>query len=101
MLIDTIADGDMLAHELRGAGFELSICYASTEADYLAALALPLDLILADDALPAFDAMRALQMLRTSEQDIPLIVVTESVGEQAAIECVSLGAADFVFKHRP
>ncbi len=91
----------MFAHELRRAGFELAVHHASSEAAYLAELELPLDLILADNALPAFGAMRALQILRASKRDIPLIVVTESAGEAVAIECVSLGAADFLFKDRP
>jgi PAS domain S-box-containing protein len=101
MLIDTVADADMLAHELLRTGFELAVRHATSEAAYLAALESPLDLILVDTALPAFDALRALQILRASERDIPLIVVTESDGEAAAIECVRLGAADFLFKNQP
>jgi PAS domain S-box-containing protein len=101
MLVDTKADSDMLARELRRTGFELAVRRATTEAAYLAELESPLDLILVDNALLEFDVMRALQILRTSELDIPLIVVTESAGEAAAIECVSLGAADFLFKDRP
>ena len=101
VLTDTLADADMLARELGHAGFELLLHRVTTEAAYLAELESPLDLILADNALPEFDAMRALQILRTRELDIPLIVVTEAAGEEAAIECVSLGAADFVYKERP
>jgi PAS domain S-box-containing protein len=101
MLVDTVAESDALARELRRAGFELAVRRATTEAAYLAELESPLDLILADNALSEFDAMRALQILRASELDIPLIVVTESAGEATAIECVSLGAADFLFKDRP
>ncbi|MDQ2998014.1 MAG: response regulator [Chloroflexota bacterium] len=101
MLVDTVAEADMLARELGRTGFALAVRRATSEAAYQIALDSPLDLILADTALPAFDAMRALQILRTSELDIPLIVVTESAGEPAAIECVSLGAADYLFKDQP
>ncbi|MEP7189177.1 MAG: response regulator, partial [Roseiflexaceae bacterium] len=101
MLIDTVAEADMLAHELRRTGFALAVRCATSEAAYQIALESPLDLILVDTALPAFDAMRALQILRASELDIPLIVVTESAGEASAIECVSLGATDFLFKNQP
>src|SRR5215217_4842595 len=101
MLIDTVDEADMLAHELRRSGFELAVRRATSEAAYQIELESPLDLILADTALPAFDALRALQILRASERDIPLIVVTESAGEAAAIECVSLGATDFLFKNQP
>jgi CheY-like chemotaxis protein len=101
MLIAIEADADLLAQELRRAGFELAVRHANTEAAYLTELESPLDLILADTALPAFDALRAVQLLRATTQDIPLIVVTESAGAPAALTCVSLGAADFVFKDRP
>src|SRR5215213_2078593 len=101
MLVDTVAEADMLARELRRSGFELAVRRAISEAAYLAELESPIDLILADNALPELAPMRALQILRTSELDIPLIVVTESAGEAAAIECVRLGAADYLFKDQP
>src|SRR5215212_4087214 len=85
MLIDTVAEADMLARELRRAGFEPSVRRAVTEAAYRLELASPPDLILADSALAEFDAMRALQILRTGEQDIPLIVLAEAATEAAAI----------------
>src|SRR5688572_9315580 len=62
MLVDTVPESDMLAHELRRTGFELAVRRATTEAAYLAELESPLDLILADNALLEFDSMRALQI---------------------------------------
>jgi PAS domain S-box-containing protein len=100
VLSDTAAECDMLARQLVSAGFEVALRRASTEAAYLAELASPPDLILADNALRAFDAMHALQILGMHGLDIPLIVVAEAAGEEAAIECVCHGAADFVFKDR-
>ena len=101
MLVDTVTESDMLVRELRCTGFELAVRRATSEAAYLAELDSPLDLILADTALPGLDAVRALQILRASALDIPLIIVTDLASEAAAITCVSLGAADFVFKDRP
>jgi PAS domain S-box-containing protein len=98
MLLDCSAEAEGLAQELRHAGFELEYRRATTEAAYLAELGAPLDLILADQALPDLDAIRALQILRVRELDIPLIAVADSAGEEVAIECLSLGAADVVFK---
>src|SRR5690349_6615151 len=101
MLVDIVAEADLLVHELGRTGFELAVRRATSEAAYLAELESPLDLILADNALPELAPMRALQILRTSELDIPLIVVTESAVKATAIECVSLGAADYLFKDQP
>jgi PAS domain S-box-containing protein len=56
------------------------------------------DLILADYALAHFDALAALQILKSSLLDIPFIVVARTVGEARAIEMMKAGANDFVLK---
>ncbi|HEU5097573.1 MAG TPA: PAS domain S-box protein [Roseiflexaceae bacterium] len=101
MLLDCSAEAEALARELRSAGFELDCRCAATEAACLAELDAPVDLMLADLALPAIDPPRALQILIERQLDIPLIVIAEPSAEDAAIECVGLGAADYVFKDRP
>lgn len=89
-----------MLHELRRAGFDPDWQRVETEADYLAHLAPRLDLILADYTLPQFDAMRALLILRERNLDIPFIVVTGSIGEEAAVNCIRQGAADYLIKDR-
>ncbi len=100
ILEDRPDDAELLAHELRRAGFDADWRRAENEPEYLAHLEAPLDLILADYSLPEFDAIRALQLLRMREVDIPLIVVTGSISEDAAVECIKLGAADYLLKDR-
>jgi PAS domain S-box-containing protein len=100
IVADQAPDAELLMNALRSAGFDPTWQRAASEAAYLAHLAAPLDLILAEYALPAFDAMRALQLLRVHQLDIPLIVVTESISEQDAVECIKLGAADYLLKDR-
>jgi PAS domain S-box-containing protein len=56
------------------------------------------DVILADDALPTFNAQAALAVLKRSGLDIPFIVVARNVGEARAIEMMKAGANDFVLK---
>jgi PAS domain S-box-containing protein len=56
------------------------------------------DVILADYALPNFDALAALKILQTTSLDIPFIVVARTVGETRAIEMMKAGASDFVLK---
>jgi len=58
------------------------------------------DIILADYNLGAWTALDALQILRQSGKDIPLVVVTGALGDEAAVECVRQGAADYVLKDR-
>jgi hypothetical protein len=68
MLIASEADADMLAQELRRAGFELAVRHAHTEAAYLTELEAPLDLILADNALPGGRCHRVPQQTRELTQ---------------------------------
>ena len=46
------------------------------------------DVILADFNLHSWTAMDALETLKLSGKDIPLIVVTGSLGDEAAVDCI-------------
>jgi PAS domain S-box-containing protein len=56
------------------------------------------DIILCDYTLPEFDAPSAIAVLKESNMDIPLIVVTGTIGEETAAECMRLGAQDYIMK---
>jgi signal transduction histidine kinase/CheY-like chemotaxis protein len=58
------------------------------------------DAVLADYRLPQFTAYQVLQVLQQSAQEIPLILVTGSLGEEAAVECIKAGMTDYVLKER-
>ncbi|HLF24778.1 MAG TPA: PAS domain S-box protein [Anaerolineae bacterium] len=97
---DRPADAELMIHELRRAGFDPDWRRAQSEPEYLAQLEQTPDLILADHTLPQFDSLRALQLLHERRLDIPLIVVTGSISEEAAVECIKQGAADYLLKDR-
>jgi diguanylate cyclase (GGDEF)-like protein/PAS domain S-box-containing protein/putative nucleotidyltransferase with HDIG domain len=58
------------------------------------------DVILADFDLRNWSALDALDVLKHSNKDVPFIVVTGVLGDEAAAECIKQGAADFVLKDR-
>jgi len=58
------------------------------------------DIILADYNLGGWTAIDGLEILRQSGKDIPLVVVTGALGDDAAVECVRQGAADYILKDR-
>lgn len=58
------------------------------------------DLILADNALPQFDAAEALQILNSKKLHIPFILVTGTVSEEFAADIIKKGADDFILKDR-
>ena len=73
---------------------------AASEEEYLAALDATIDVILADYMLPKFSALDALDRLHDRGLEIPLIVVTGALGDEAAVECIKRGAADHLIKDR-
>lgn len=97
---DQPADAELMVHELRRAGLEPDWHRVETEADYVARLHGGLDVILSDYSLPQFDGLRALRLLQGQGLDIPFIVVTGSLNEEAAVECMKQGAADYLLKDR-
>src|SRR5213594_4620660 len=57
-----------------------------------------LDLVLSDYSLPSFDGLSALQMVREVAPSLPFILVSGTIGEEAAIESLKGGATDYVLK---
>src|SRR5262245_63723941 len=98
ILEDHASDAEIMLHELRRAGFEPHWQRVETESDYLTYLHEGLDVIFADYALPQFDALRALCLLTERDLDIPFIIVSGTIREEAAIECMRQGAADYLLK---
>ncbi len=100
VLEDSAKDAELLLRELRRAGLDPTCRRAATETEYLRELGRPTDLILSDYSLRHFNAPRALQLLNERGLAIPFIIVSNSIGEEAAVECMKSGAADHLQKHR-
>ncbi|MGA3172376.1 MAG: PAS domain S-box protein, partial [Chthoniobacteraceae bacterium] len=90
----------MLLRELRRAGFDFQSKRVETEPDFVAALHPGLDVILSDFALPTFSAPAALEALQKSGLDIPVIIVSGTIGEDAAVAALKQGAIDYLLKDR-
>ena len=90
----------LLAHELRRAGFDASFQRAESEAEFVALLDPALDVILADYSLPQWSGFDALRLVRTRGLDVPVIVVSGTMGEEQAVAAMREGAADYLLKDR-
>ncbi len=95
---DDEADAELVAHELRRAGFDLDWRRVQTAEELVAGLESEPDVVLVDNSLPGFDATGALEVLRQAGSEVPLIVVSGTLGDEAAVELVRRGAADYVLK---
>jgi len=58
------------------------------------------DLVLCDYRLPGWSGADVLAAVRDSGRELPVVLVTGTLGEETAVEMIKLGAADFVLKQR-
>ena len=56
------------------------------------------DLVISDHGMPRFNAPAALSMLRERSLDAPFIIVSGTMGEEAAVEAMRAGAQDYILK---
>jgi len=98
ILEDSSDDVDLILTELRQAGFEVNPTVARTKADFYNALAdRKFDVVLGD-RLPGWSGEEALAALRNSGNEVPFVMVTGALDEEAAVECIKQGANDYVLK---
>jgi len=98
-LEDDPADAELVQALLEDDGIECTINCVKTRADYEAALDRgDFDLILSDYSLPKFDGMSALALARQRHPEKPIIFVSGTIGEEAAVEALKQGALDYVLK---
>ena len=96
---DSADDAALVLRELERGGFEPTAQRVETEQGMAAALQLKeWDAVLSDHALPAFSAPAALAVLKDSGRDVPFIVVSGAIGEEAAVALMRAGAHDYVMK---
>jgi signal transduction histidine kinase len=99
ILEDMTSDAELVERELRKAEFVFDSRRVETREAFIQEIKefLP-DLILSDYSLPLFDGMAALKIVQEISPLTPLIVVTGSLNEETAVDCIKAGAADYVIK---
>ncbi|MBX9902730.1 MAG: EAL domain-containing protein [Burkholderiales bacterium] len=97
---DSPSDAELLCINLREQGYDLDARIVSTEHDFSAALDNNPEIIFADYRLPAFNGLRALQILRGRGLDTPFILVSGTIGDELAVAVMQAGADDFVPKDK-
>src|SRR5258705_4294215 len=56
------------------------------------------DLVISDHSMPGFSATAGLALLRERGIDLPFIIVSGTIHEEAAVDAMAAGAGDYVFK---
>jgi PAS domain S-box-containing protein len=98
---DNDDDADLVMREV-GRGFEVRSCKRVQTDDELrnALRAGPWDVVISDYGLPGFDGFAALRTVQASGLDLPFLIVSGTIGEEAAVEALKAGAHDFLAKGR-
>lgn len=101
MVEDSADDEQLLIRELKKGGYNpvYERVYSAT-AMKKALKEKQWDLILCDYMMPGFNAPSAIYILKETNIDIPLIVVTGTIGEETVIECMCFGAKDYIIKNK-
>lgn len=101
MIEDSEDDALLIRRLLERAGHELSIQRVDTVEAFRSALADDhWDAILSDHSMPNFSASQALALLTATGRDIPFLIVSGHIGEEAAVAAMKGGAHDYVPKDR-
>ncbi|MFN8561465.1 MAG: GAF domain-containing protein [Anaerolineae bacterium] len=92
-------DTELVVYELRKAGYEVTYERVDTPDALITALeSKSWDIILSDHSMPGFSGTSALKFVRERAGDIPFIVVSGSISEDAAVSMMKAGAHDYFYK---
>jgi PAS domain S-box-containing protein len=101
---DSENDAMLLLRELRRGGYQPHSQRVCTPEDMQEALRAadarnePFQVVISDYYMPRFRAPDALRLLRELRYDLPFIVVSGKIGEDAAVEIMKAGANDYLTK---
>ncbi|MBU4349793.1 PAS domain S-box protein [bacterium] len=100
ILEDNPADAELAIRELKKEGFVVEWSLVETEEAFREALNQKPEIILADYNLPSFDGLSALKIKQEIVPEIPLVILSGTIGEESAVECIKSGATDYVLKDK-
>ena len=99
ILEDVATDAELIERELHKADIGFTSKQVDTKEDFLRALTeFEPDIVLSDYNLPQFSGLEALRLLKEQNPLLPFILVTGSMTEEKAVECMKEGVDDYILK---
>ncbi len=96
---DSEDDAMLLLRELNKGNYQIEWQRVDNAVDLQLALSSnDWDIVITDHNMPGFDSTAAIQLTRKNGFDIPIIIVSGTIGEDIAIESMKSGAHDYVLK---
>ena len=96
---DLPTDAELCERKIRQVRSSCEFRRVETREEYLAALeSFKPDIIVSDFKLPHFDGLTALKLAQEHTPATPFLIITGSMNEDTAVECMKAGAWDYVIK---
>ncbi len=105
ILEDSPDDVELIERELKRGGIIFHSSIVDEKHDFIRALhEMKPDVILSDHSLPQFNSIEALKLYQQYHKEtniiVPFILITGSVSEEFAVQCIKAGADDYILKDR-
>ena len=98
---DSADDTELSLRALRRGGFAVEYDVVQCEEDFRRCLqASSYDVVLSDNSLPRWSGSGVLETARATGLAVPVVLVTGSIGEEAAVDMIRRGAFDYILKDR-
>lgn len=101
ILEDKLADVQMIVRTLKSAKVEFNHVCADNKENFISALdEFNPEIILADYSLPNYNGLAAFSEIRQIGYTCPFILVTGSMPDEIAVDCLKAGIDDYIIKDR-
>lgn len=97
---DNPDDIELIELELARSGISFALTPARNRNEFVDALALRPNIVLSDYSMPGFGAMDVIDLTRSYDETVPVIIISGSIGEDVAVEAMKRGASDYLLKDR-
>jgi len=98
---DSIDATDLIIRQLTKEGYAPSFVRVDIASHFVEQLQKkdPWNVIILDHVLPRFSSREAIELVKQEKLDIPIIIVSEIIGEEEVVKAMQLGAHDIVLKN--
>lgn len=92
-------DVDLCIRHLRKSGVNFEADYVSTRDELAERLQKqPVDIVLSDYRMGSWTGLDALAVVKQIQPDVPLILMTGTLGDELAVESIKAGVTDYILK---
>ena len=99
-LEDNSVDAQLIIDELSNFGFQFDQLLVKNKQDFVTGLNnFNPHVVFSNYMLPGFNGKEVIKEVTEKHKSIPIIIVSASTNEETAVECMKLGASDYILKN--